>query len=184
MRAASPETLRLPPPLILINDGIAKNLHLYSMSVFLQAAALSDDEVPQAFPLIQATWPGADLTAWRSFVRFFNDRTAAGQAGVLALRDPAGLICGVLAYRLDRDLRVGPLLAIQLFTAVDLVNSRRTVRALLDAAEARASELDCKAVQIRLYGDQTGLTSRLRDLGLSSEAGLLWKRIEPAQDRN
>src|SRR5450432_2353548 len=132
------------------------------MGVCFHVAALSDDQVPQAFPLIQATWPGADLTAWQSFVQFFNDRTVAGDAGVLAVRDPAGSICGVLAYRLDRDLQAGPMLAVQLFTAVDLMNSRRTVLALLDAAEARASELGCQGVQIRLYSDQSGLASRLR----------------------
>jgi hypothetical protein len=148
------------------------------MSMSYRVAALSDDQVPQAFPLIQATWPGADLTAWQSFVQFFNDRSAAGSAGVLAVRDPAGSICGVLAYRLDRDLRVGRLLAVQLFTAVDLMNSPRTVGALLDAAEGRACELNCDGVQIRLYGDQSGLASRLRALGLSSEGGVFWKKAD------
>lgn len=154
------------------------------MSVSFHVAALPDDRVAQAFPLIQATWPRADLTAWQSFVQFFNDLTPAGGAGVLAVRDPAGSICGVLAYRLDRDLRAGPMLAIQLFTAIDLINSPRTVRALLDAAEARACELGCTGVQIRLYSDQAGLASRLRALGLSSEAGLFWKKIDPARPQN
>jgi hypothetical protein len=164
--------------LILVNDRMSKTLHRSWMSLSFRVAALSDGEVPQAFPLIQATWPGADLTAWRSFVQFFNDRTMAGYAGVLAVRDPASSICGVLAYRLDRDLRAGRLLAVQLFTAVDLINSPRTVRALLDAAEGRASELQCAGVQIRLYRDQTGLASRLRALGLSSEGSLFWKKVD------
>jgi hypothetical protein len=154
------------------------------MSASFRVAALSDDQVPQAFPLIQATWPGADLPAWQSFVRFFNDRATAGSAGVLAVRDPAGSICGVLAYRLDRDLRVGFVLAVQLFTAVDLVNSPRTVHALLDAAEGRACELNCHRVQIRLYSDQSGLASRLRALGLSSEGGLFSKKIDRPKIRN
>ena len=154
------------------------------MSVSFHVAALSDDQVPQAFPLIQATWPGADLNAWQGFVRFFNDRAAAKDAGVLSLRDPAGYICGVLAYRLDRDLRAGRMLAVPLFTAVDLINSPRTVGALLNVAEMRATELGCTGVQIRLYADQSRLASRLRLLGLSSEGGLFWKKIDPAQVRN
>jgi hypothetical protein len=173
-----PQAVALPPPLILVNDGSSKSLHLLSMGVSFRAAALSDDEVSQAFPLIQATWPAADLCAWQSFVRFFNDRTMVGRAGVHAVRDPAGSICGIFAYRLDRDLRVGLLLAIQLFTAVDLINSRRTVRALLDAAEGQAGALNCDRVQIRLYNDQSGLASHLRALGLSSEGSLFWKRID------
>jgi hypothetical protein len=148
------------------------------MILSFQVAALSDDQVAQAFPLIQATWPSAELGAWQSFVRFFNDRTMGEHTGVLAVRDPSGSICGILAYRLDRDLRAGRMLAVQLFTAVDLANSPRTVRALLDAAEARAAALGCAGVQIRLYGDQSGLASRLRRLGLSCEGDLFWKRIE------
>jgi hypothetical protein len=170
--------------MIHVNDGARNRLHSSAMSVSFHIAALSDDQVPQALPLIQATWPGADLAAWRSFVRFFNDRAAAKDAGVLTLRDAADCICGVLAYRLDRDLRAGRMLAVPLFTAVDLINSPRTVRALLDAAEMRAAELGCVGVQIRLYSDQSGLASRLRLLGLSCEGGLFWKKIDPAQIRN
>jgi hypothetical protein len=154
------------------------------MTLSFHVAALSDDQVPQAFPLIQATWPGAELSAWRSFVRFFNDRNMGEHAGVLAVRDPSGAICGILAYRLDRDLRAGRMLAVQLFTAVDLANSPRTVQVLLDAAEARAVDLGCAGVQIRLYGDQSGLAARLRRLGLSCDGDLFWKQSGPLPARN
>jgi hypothetical protein len=154
------------------------------MILSFRVAALSDDQVPLAYPLIQATWPGAELGAWQSFVQFFNDRNMGEHAGVLAVRDPSAAICGILAYRLDRDLRAGRMLAVQLFTAVDLANSPRTVQALLDAAEVRAAELGCAGVQIRLYGDQSGLASRLRRLGLSYEGGLFWKQIGPVLARN
>lgn len=149
------------------------------MNMPFHTVVLSADQVPEALPLIQVTWPSVDLASWQSFVQFFCAQTAAGDAGVLALRDPAGDLCGLLAYRLDRDLRVGPVLAVHLFTAVDLANSRRTVRALLDIAEARASQLGCAGVQIRLGNEQSGLASRLRALGLSSEAGLFWRKVEP-----
>jgi hypothetical protein len=151
------------------------------MSMSFHVAALSGDQVPLALPLIQATWPGADLAAWGSFVAFFTERIEPKVSGVLALHDGAGHICGVFAYRVERDLRAGPTLAIQLFTAVDVVNSLRTVRALLDAADLRAHELGCAGVQIRLSNDQAGLASRLRVLGLSSQSGLFWKQVDPAQ---
>ncbi len=154
------------------------------MSVSFNVGVLSGDQVPLAFPLIRATWPGADLASWQSFVEFFNDEIGAKRSGVLALRDPAGCICGVLAYRLDRDLRAGPILAIHLFTAVDLLNSLRTVRALLEAADGQALELGCAGVQIRLRNDQSGLASHLRSLGVAPEASLLWKKIDSARTRN
>src|SRR6266849_2962027 len=136
------------------------------MSVSFNVGILSGDQVPLAFPLIQAT------------------RRRRSGRGVLALRDQAGCICGVLAYRLDRDLRAGPMLAVHLFTAVDLLNSLRTVRALLEAADGQALELGCAGVQIRLRNDQSGLASHLRSLGVAPEASLLWKKIDSAQTRN
>lgn len=154
------------------------------MNASFRVAALSGDQVSQAFPLIQATWPGADLASWVSYVAFFNGQSVAKRSGVLALHDQGGYICGVLAYQLDRDLRAGLILTVQLFTAVDLINSLKTVRALLDAAEARACELGCTGLQIRLYADQPGLASRLRALGLSSDASLFAKKIEPSQPHN
>jgi hypothetical protein len=157
---------------------------VWSLRAALHLAALSGDQAPLALPLIRATWPEVDLATWLSFVEFFYDEASTNWAGVLALRDPAGGICGVVAYQLERDLRVGPILAAQLFTAVDLVNSLRTVRALLDGAEERALELGCAGVQIRLHKEQGALGHRLRSLGLSSETDLFWKEIHPARGRN
>ncbi len=152
------------------------------MSLALRIADLSDEQAMEAFPLIQATWPQTEIGSWQRFVAFFNG--SAAKAGVLALRDPKGYICGVLAYRLDRELQKGAILAVQLFTAVDLANSPATIRALLDAAEMRALDLDCAGIEIRLRHEQSALGSRLRMLGLSAERGLLWKGIDPAPSYN
>jgi hypothetical protein len=152
--------------------------------MLFHVAALSGDQVPLALPLIQATWPSADLAAWGSFVASFDERVEPKRSGVIALHDGAGHICGVFAYRVDRDLQAGAILAVQLFTAVDVVNSLKTVRALLDAAKLRALELGCAGVQIRLSNDQAGLASRLRLLGLSSHAGFVWKEVDPAPSPN
>lgn len=166
--------------MIQINDEAAAGGHSRAMSASFHVATLSGDQVSQAFPLIQAVWPEADLAAWRSFVQFF-DRGAAGESGVLAVRDPADYIWGILAYRLDRDLRKGLVLTAQLFAAVDLTNALRTAQAVVEVAEARAAELGCTGVQIHLHNDRTGLASRLRALGLTSESSLFWKKIAPAQ---
>jgi len=154
------------------------------MSVSFNTVVLSGDLVPQTLPLVQATWPAVDLTAWRNFVQFFTDQAASRKSGVHGLRDSAGCFCGVFAGRLDRDLLIGPILAVDLFTAVDVANSPRTVRALLVAAEARALELGCAAVRIRLCNGQAELGSRLRTLGLASEIGQFWNEVANMQSRN
>jgi hypothetical protein len=143
---------------------------------------LAGEQVARALPVIQATWPGIDLPAWQRFVLSFGDATqnATGPAsGMVALHDGSGTVCGVLAYRRDQDLRGRATLAVPLFTAVDLANSPRTVRALLDAAEALASELSCGQVEIRLYEEQGEFVSRLRELGLTGDASLLRLKVEP-----
>ena len=105
-------------------------------------------------------------------------RRSSKRRGVLAAFSSAGYIGGVLAYRIDRDLRAGLVLDVQLFTPVDLLNSPRMVRALLDAAERRAIELGCAGLRIRLYDEQAGVASHLCALGLSPEARLFWKRAD------
>jgi hypothetical protein len=150
------------------------------MSVSFESIALSGDQASQALPLVQATWPSVDLAAWERFVKFYSEGAAAGESGILALRNTAGYLCGVIAYRRDWDLQKGPILAVHVFTAIDLANSLQTVRGLLDAAEMRALELHCRGVAIHLGAKQGALGSRLHALGLSSQADVFWLKVEPA----
>jgi hypothetical protein len=170
--------------LIQVNDTAFPDPHSLAMNASFNVAVLSGCQVPLAFPLIQATWPGIDLASWLSFVEFFNNPKTTTGSAVLALRDSVGCICGVFAYRLARDLQAGRVLSVERFTAADLANSLGTVRALLEAAEMQALELGCAGVQIRLYNDQPALASRLQMLGLLSEAGVFWKTIDPMHTQN
>ena len=146
------------------------------MKIPFRSAALSTDQASLALPLVQATWPDVDLPSWLCFVQFFC-QDVAEKSGILTISDLSGYLCGVLAYRRDRDLRLGFILSVHLFTAVDVANSLLPVRALLDAMEARATELGCAGVQIRMDPAQSQLAARLRILGLSSEVSMLRKRI-------
>jgi hypothetical protein len=154
------------------------------MNIAFHVATLTGDQVSRAFPLIQASWPDADLASWQNYVQFFSEAPTDRHSGVLGVYDTAGYICGVFAYQLDRDLRRGLMLTVQLFTAVDLTNSLRTVAAVVDVAESRARELGCKGVQILLRKDQARLALRVSELGLSSEASSFWKPVDPIAMRN
>ncbi len=170
--------------LIQINDPVLMAGHSAIMSRSFDAFSLSGEFVPQALPLIRATWPSIDMTTWQRFVQFFSGEGAAQGSGVLGLRDSGCCLCGVLAYRTDLDLQSGLVLAIQLFTAADLANSLGTIRALLEAAELQALELGCTSLQIRLLSGQAGLASRLRSLGLYYDTGLLRMEIDSRRARN
>jgi hypothetical protein len=141
---------------------------------------LKGEQVARALPVVQATWPGVDLPAWQQFVLAF-DTADRSVSGMVALHDAAGTVCGVLAYRRDQDLRGRATLAVPLFTAIDLANAPRTVRALLDAAEVLASGLGCAQVEIRLHEEQGEFVSRLRELGLTADASLLRLAVVPTR---
>jgi hypothetical protein len=150
---------------------------LFGMGVSFDSVSLSGEQASQALPLVQVIWPGVDVAAWQRSVRFFSEE--AGASGVLAVRNEARYLCGVLAYRTDWDLQRDPILAVRVFAAMDLVNSLVTVRGLLDAAEMRAHQLDCAGVEIRLSTKQKGLAARLRALGVSSHADVFCFTLAP-----
>jgi hypothetical protein len=156
--------------LAIVKNGI--------MRTSFNAIALSSDLIPQTLPLIRATWPGVDLATWRSYVQFFSGQAAPKVSGVNGLCDGAGCYHGLYAYQLERDLLLGPVLAVHLFTATDITNSPRIVEALLDTAEARAFDSGGVAMRVRLCGRQAEMASKLRSLGLTADSGQFCKRVE------
>ncbi|MCL2452267.1 MAG: hypothetical protein FWD08_01220 [Alphaproteobacteria bacterium] len=145
---------------------------------------LCGDLILETLPLVRASWPEVDLAQWQEYVQFFSAQPEAKQAGVVGLRDSSGCYCGVFACQIDRDLALSPVLAVQLFTTVDVANSPRTLKALLDIVEARASELGCLAVKIYLSDGQTKLASRLRALGIMEEFSQFYKKVGSQPARN
>jgi len=145
----------------------------------VRAEPLSPDQLHAALPLLQVTWPRAELAALQRFVEFVGQRTASPRAGVIALRDPTGHVSGVLVYETGVEWLEGAVLNVPLFTVVDLANSRQNVETLFEAARVTALRLGCGAVQMRLYSEQAALASRLRELGAFDRGGCLWARVTP-----
>jgi hypothetical protein len=146
------------------------------MTPSLHAVALPGDQILQALPLVQVTWPSTNARAWQSYVDFINSRTGGAASGVIALGDDGNYLSGLMVYEVEHDLEQGAILTVHLFTAVDLANSDTPVRALIETAQAKAAALGCGSLQIRLYEEQTTLGTQLRSLGLSDRAGYLWLR--------
>jgi GNAT superfamily N-acetyltransferase len=133
--------------------------------------ALTPDAIPQALPLLRATWPGVELPGWSRFVDAFRGDLYA-QAEITAMFDPQGSLCGLFAARVEHDFRDGRTLALPLFTAVDVGNSLAPVKALLEAAEAMARDRGCSGLEIRLDTQQRALIERLRFLELRLSGSL------------
>lgn len=121
--------------------------------------------LPQALPLLRATWPTIDLAGWQRFAEAFACREQAG-ASITGMFDSSGGLCGLFVSRVEHRLRER-VLAIPLFTVVDIANSQAPVRALLDGVEARAKSCGCTIIEVRLDTGQTELVKRLRSFGLN-----------------
>ncbi len=137
--------------------------------------ALTPDLVPVAFPLVNAAIPTVDLATWQRFVQPMINADPVGSEGVIGLRSEAGYLCGLMVYRVDRDLQNGVTLAVDLLVALDLVNVTAAGRALLHAAEAKALELRCSGIHIRLGSEQKGLAGCLDASGYRPSANLYCK---------
>jgi hypothetical protein len=152
------------------------------MSASFVVHELAQGRISLALPLLRATWPKMDISAWEGFVDAFR-RHYAAPAGITGLYDASGALCGLFASRIEPGLRAMRILAIPLFTVMDIGNSLGPVRALLDAAEAKATELDCFGVQIHLASEQNALARRLRNLGLEQASTLYLSTAGAAQHR-
>ncbi|HVA14917.1 MAG TPA: hypothetical protein VNF99_16850 [Stellaceae bacterium] len=135
------------------------------MSEPLRAAELAPADLAQALPLLRVTWSKLDLPAWQTFAANFCGQDRA-EARITGLFDSGGGLCGLLASRIDHTLDGGRILAIPVFTAVDIANSLAPVRALLDLAQAKMNEHGCGSLQIHLVSTQGELVKRLRAFGL------------------
>lgn len=144
----------------------------------LRTVSLSEAQAALTLPLAQVTWPELDLEHWRKFIRWFAAHGRRAPSGILALRDAGDYFYAMFAFRVDPDVRRGLALTVQLFTAVDLANSPKIARRLLTAAEAKARDLGCSSVEIRLYRTQANLAFQLRSLGLVDTAAIVSKTIE------
>src|SRR5262245_1276858 len=143
----------------------------------MRAVHLSGGQILRALPLVQLTWPGADYDAWERYVAFVQGRTNGKGSGVIALGDEDDYVSGLIVYESERDLEVGAILTIHLFTALDLANSGKPIRMMLDAAVKQAADLRCDSLQIRLHPEQAASAAHLRALGLVDRGGCLWKNL-------
>ncbi len=165
---------RQPSPPLTQAEGGAAARWRDKMASSLHTMALPGEAALEALPLLHVTWPNVTADSWREYLRFVGARAGEGSAGVIALRDTADYICGVMVYEVERDLLEGRVLTVSVFTAVDLANSPVPACKLLDAARATADDFGCAGLQIRLYDGQPGLATQVRDHGFVDRAGYLW----------
>lgn len=116
----------------------------------LNVNLMSVEEIDQAFPLVQALCPSAELEGWRRFARQRLSSKAPSETqvgtGVLIVRNEQGCIVGIGAYQVTCDLLHGPVLLADHFCALDIVDPSNVARALEGGIERIARRHGCTAV--------------------------------------
>jgi len=135
---------------------------------------LGRDRVRQAFSLIQAIHPNSSLDEWRRYARpRLADRTAHGgppRRGILALEDQRGCILTLMEFQVETDLYDGRILRCTCLAAVDLLNPRAALRALVHAIRRHAEAMACAAIHVSAPRTLGALTTALVDSGFGIDA--------------
>lgn len=150
----------------------------------LNVSLMSQAEVDQAFPLIRAICPEADLAGWRHFAVQRLAQEPKHGTGILVVRNEQDCIVAIAAFLLSHDLVHGPVLLADHFGALDIVDQGAVARALESGLEKIARRHGCVAVHTNLTssgqeGDDDWLCSVLFERGHRIE-GLHMCKLLPA----
>lgn len=136
---------------------------------------LGADRLRPAYSLIQAVHPGLPLAAWRRYARSCIDRRgiagAVARRGILSLENEQGCILALYVFRVEPDLRRGCVLRCEYLAAVDLLNPRQALIALIEAIRARGYAAGCGAVRVVTPHSQTALVDELGRSGFAGDWG-------------
>jgi hypothetical protein len=146
------------------------------MSVFTVRALIRDD-VLSVFPLIREVMPEVDLGAWTEFARRITGRRHSNAGIMAAWRERRPFPCGLFCYRVDRTLNEGKVLIAEHFVAVDLLDPKAVLSALVEELEALGHRLECNAVRSVVHGGEQELAGGLVAAGHAPDASLLLKAL-------
>jgi hypothetical protein len=136
---------------------------------------LGPDRLRQAYSLVQAVHPRLSLEAWRRYARSRLERRGttgpAARRGILSLENQHGCILALYAFRVEPDLLQGRALRCEYLAAVDLLNPRQALRALIEAICQRAHLTGCTAIRIATPHNQEALVAELAKYGFAGGWG-------------
>jgi len=141
---------------------------------------LAKDQIAAAFPLIREAMPSLDIKSWTRLARDLTDPRRSRQRGILAARrHQRRHASGLLYYRKEHDLERGAILIADHYVAIDLLDARPVVAALITALERLAVELHCSAVRSVLHASSADIASELYSAGHYLEGATLCKPVSP-----
>jgi hypothetical protein len=107
---------------------------------------LSDDQLPEAWPVVRMVDAHANCDWWLSEAAELIERGG----GILAARAPDGNIHGIATYAVARKPLLGRVLAVDTLVAFELSRRAPARHALYEALELLASAFDCRSIVLPL----------------------------------
>jgi len=118
------------------------------MDDIFHKVSLQAKNAREAYPLVRLCHSSVTLDQWLSFARRLA-RLPRHRGGLFAVKDKRGYVHAVFSYRIDSDMRHGPVLRVS-----DLIIGRlagRTIdRVIVKAAEQLALEIGCFSIVVEL----------------------------------
>lgn len=112
---------------------------------------LKPSQISQVFPLAELLAEGLSAEQWSDYAAALIESAGdEGHCGFITVQNERGIVYGLSAYRLRRDLYQGQVLEIENFAALDLTGGKSATRALLAALEHLAEQRNCGCISVNL----------------------------------
>ena len=125
-----------------------------AMSNIFQTEYLSPKQAREAYPLVRLFHPVLSFEKWLAFARRWR-RMLRHRGGLVAMKDMRGYVHAVFSYRVDTNLRNGPVLRVS-DLMVGRLPGRLIDRALVESVERLAREIDCTSILFELPQSREG----------------------------
>jgi hypothetical protein len=139
--------------------------------------ALAPEQVLSVYPLIREAMPEVALAVWTDFARRVTGRRSHSAGIMAAWREGRSFPCGLFCYRVDKTLAQGKVLIAEYFVAVDLLDPKGVLAALVAELDALGRRLGCNAVRSVVHGGEQEVAGGLVAAGHAPEASLLLKAL-------
>src|SRR5215471_144126 len=139
---------------------------------------LAFDQLATVYPLVREAVRGLDLPEWLRFARGIAAPGRAERSGIMvARRAGQPFPCGLFCYRKDRDLKHGTVLTADHIVALDILNPKPILAALVEELDVLAARLGCTAVHSVVRDGSHDIASGLLAAGHRRESETLTKRL-------
>lgn len=113
------------------------------------AKPLPEDQVMQAYPLIQSIEASLTPDQWQTYALNLS-REPTAENGIVVIQGTGGYIHGIFTYQIVQDLVHGRTLKVDHLVAADLIGRMNVVAAIIGAIDELATEYLCNAQQVHL----------------------------------